>query len=1131
MNEPRLPMPNAPANDDDAASRERALDPRRSFLVQAPAGSGKTELLIQRFLTLLATVDRPERILAMTFTRKAAGEMRQRIIEALRDALADKPVGSPHEERTRALAHGVLRQDLRLGWQLVTHPARLAVMTIDALTAGLARQAPLATAMGAAPRYVEHALPLYLHAARAALADAAPDDLAWRRLLAHLDNDTDRIVGLVATMLGKRELWIGELRSADRSRFRAMLEATLTSEIAGELATVMTLIPRNRVDALIAQERYASDHLRTAPHRADLAAHIAACAAAGGLPAPVPSQQERWRALANWLLVAKDARFRELVNVHQGFPAKGNGAGAAHRRQRQEMKILLGELSAVPGLADALDAVRRLPPPNYDDDTWTLVDALLEVLPRAAAHLTLTFRDAGAVDFTQATLAALAGLGDEEAPSDLLLKLDLRLSHILIDEFQDTSFMQLALLLRLIAGWQPDDGRTLFAVGDPMQSIYRFRGAEVRLFIDAVRGGRIGDLPVEHIVLRNNFRSQAGLVEWTNEVFPRVLGSISDPWRGFVGFVPATAALAALPGLGATFAIFASPGEEAEAVIRHIRTSLSEGAKEVAVLVRARTHLAALLPALRTAGIAFGAVDLDALAERQAVLDLASLTHALIQPADRLAWLAVLRAPWCGLTLPDLVGVVAAANARADGSVAALVNSNAGVDGLTAEGGARFARLSKVLATTLAARGRAGVAARIRGAWLALGGPASLEEAIDLDAAEQFFALLAHHEIAGDVPDWARFLDALTMLRAAPDVREGTCVQLMTLHRAKGLEFDTVILPALGRPPNRSGIEILRWRRRLGGLLLAPMTPRSSADDSIHAYLGFLDRGEENAELGRLLYVGCTRAKRRLHLTGVLESSASDAHAYEWKRPPSGSALGKFWDLLGNRAAPPGPSTRPAVESIKPRLLIRLPVDWEPPLPDMSVPLIASSQQQQDKLPFDWARATAKHVGTVAHRLFALIGREGAAAWSSLRVAALAPRIRAELTGQGVDNAELADAVGEVITAVSHLLTDERGRWLLAATHAESQSEWALAGLEGSAVTHVVLDRSFVADGVRWIVDFKTGTHEGADAEAFLDREQERYRTQLERYAHFVRALDARPIRLGIYYPMQHGWREWPYSG
>src|SRR5437762_1281713 len=97
----------------DCAPRERALDAGVSFIVQAPAGSGKTELLIQRFLALLARVERPERIVAMTFTRKAAGEMRERIVAALRDAACNARVMSHHEQKTRDLANSALAQDRR----------------------------------------------------------------------------------------------------------------------------------------------------------------------------------------------------------------------------------------------------------------------------------------------------------------------------------------------------------------------------------------------------------------------------------------------------------------------------------------------------------------------------------------------------------------------------------------------------------------------------------------------------------------------------------------------------------------------------------------------------------------------------------------------------------------------------------------------------------------------------------------------------------------------------------------------------------------------------------------------------------------------------------------------------------
>ena len=146
----------------DAAARERALDITQSFLVQAPAGSGKTGLLIQRYLALLAHVDRPERIVAMTFTRKAAAEMRERVLKALRDAEDATAVDAsrPHDVAVRRLALAALAQDRRFDWQMLAQPSRLRMLTIDALAASLARQAPVTTGLGALPEFIDDAAPV-----------------------------------------------------------------------------------------------------------------------------------------------------------------------------------------------------------------------------------------------------------------------------------------------------------------------------------------------------------------------------------------------------------------------------------------------------------------------------------------------------------------------------------------------------------------------------------------------------------------------------------------------------------------------------------------------------------------------------------------------------------------------------------------------------------------------------------------------------------------------------------------------------------------------------------------------------------------------------------------------------------
>jgi len=167
----------------------------------------------------------------------------------------------------------------------------------------------------------------------------------------------------------------------------------------------------------------------------------------------------------------------------------------------------------------------------------------------------------------------------------------------------------------------------------------------------------------------------------------------------------------------------------------------------------------------------------------------------------------------------------------------------------------------------------------------------------------------------------------------------------------------------------------------------------------------------------------------------------------------------------------------------------------------------------------------------VSHRLLAQVANEGLNAFDDTRIAGLVARVRTDLIGEGVEAGNLDRAVQDVLAVVRETRDDERGRWLFEPSHAESASEWALAGQDDGAVVHVTLDRSFVADGVRWIVDFKTGRHEGADAASFMDREVSRYRRQLDRYARIVRGIEKRPIRLALYYPLvKGGWREWAFE-
>ena len=167
----------------------------------------------------------------------------------------------------------------------------------------------------------------------------------------------------------------------------------------------------------------------------------------------------------------------------------------------------------------------------------------------------------------------------------------------------------------------------------------------------------------------------------------------------------------------------------------------------------------------------------------------------------------------------------------------------------------------------------------------------------------------------------------------------------------------------------------------------------------------------------------------------------------------------------------------------------------------------------------------------MVHRLLEAWGRDGLPPVGELSAPASA-FVRSALREQGLSGAPLEEAQARVTRALGATLADPRGRWLFDPAHGEARSELALTALLDERRVSLVIDRTFVdADGTRWIVDFKTSEHGGGGLDAFLDREQARYREQLERYARVLRLLESRPQRLALYFPLVSGWREWAPDG
>ena len=1042
----------------DLAQRARALDPRASFIVQAPAGSGKTELLIQRVLALLGTAERPEEIAAITFTIKAAAEMRRRVFEALESARRDPRPDAPHHATTWDLARAALVRNDEKGWRIEETPERLRVQTIDALCASLTRQMPVLSRFGGQPESVEDASAMYIEAARGLLEqleggdETVAGDVA--RLLEHVDNNAAQAEKLLAAMLAGRDTWVRKLLRVELDR--DVMEEALREVRGTAVARLQRAWPASI----------------PAPHVEDV---------------------------AGWI-------------DHAGGFLGSDG--------RKWLKSAPAALMETPGMLERVREVKQLPPAAFDDRQWDVLVTIARLAPRALAQLQLVFARRGQADFIEISQGALRALGHEDEPTDLMLALDYRIRHILVDEFQDTSHSQFELLEKLTSGWEPGDGRTLFLVGDPMQSIYRFREAEVGLFLRAWERG-IGTVELERVTLSANFRSRAGIVEWVNASFARVMPAEDDIESGAVAYAPSQAVH---PHEGR--AVHVHPfldGDEA-ALGGHVAKIVGEAkGASVAILVRSRTHLLEVIPRLREANLAFRAIEIEPLGDRPVVQDLLALTRALSHLADRTAWLAVLRAPWCGLTLADLTALC---GAQDDATVWSAMNDASRVATLTDDGRGRLARVRDVLGEKLAGRRRSSLRAAVETAWLTLGGPACVERDVDLDDADIYLDHLEGAESGGALDDMTDFEQSIEKLYALPDLEAPETLQVMTIHKAKGLEFDVVIVPGLEAGTGRDDRKLFLWMQTPeDALLVAALNAAGAVDDPVYRFMREVDKRKADHENARLLYVAATRARRELHFLGCAKLGDEGGA----KDPPRGSLLHKLWPVVCGefaRLEPARPEARPpAVPAKSQGALRRLDIAafrFEPPAPpSWTAP---GELPGREDIEFSWVGDTARRIGSVVHRRLQRIAEDEARGWTRARVEKERPALRRELAARGVAESELDRAVERTAGAIIRMLEDERGRWIVG-PQANARNEYRLSTVAGGEFRMLVIDRMFTdADGRTWIVDYKTSGHEGAEVDRFLDEEQVRYRDQLERYA---AALEKPDARRGLYFPLLKGWREW----
>lgn len=1121
----------------DQNVREQAIDCSQSFIVQAPAGAGKTSLLTQRILNLLTTVENPEEIVAITFTRKAAAEMRHRLIDALLSTHSPEPE-APHDKTTWLLARKVLQRDEEYRWGLLQNSHRLRIMTFDAMSGMIANQMPLLSNLGGSLGITNFAAESYQRAAETIVNYLDDEDYGPHilKLLAHLDNQVEKLIGLLAQMLAKRDQWLRLLGAGE-------LDIEILQDGINQIAQL-------RLEAL--QQFQSSLEHSTFIQAINFAAgflepghELESLKNVTQLPEFDFNQISEWQALAEFCLT-KGGTFKKQLNKRVGLLADGDLQGEDKKTGKQikaELKELFQQWAEIPEFAETLNDIRGLPQAAYSEEQQQILYSLLHLLRLVTSELTVDFQSKAEADFIEIALAADRALGYFDEPSELALKLDYKIKHLLVDEFQDTSFTQYQLLSKLIAGWQPGDGRTLFLVGDPMQSIYRFREANVGLFIKTQQEG-IAGFPVIALQLSANFRSSPTIIDWVNRRFQNIFPQYDDVLLGAVSYSPAQAMkLKGEQDFVDFLTNFEQPGwTEAEYIAQSVQRILKQDPSgSIAVLVRGRAHAQEIMQQFRASGISYYAKDMEYLSHKSCVTDLMMLCRLLLQPQDGIAWTALLKSPYVGLSLSELTSLQKHFNHH----YWKLLDEFETVVELPDSAKIRLRRLESVLSDTLNSAGRKPLSLLLESCWLALGGPSALLTEDELDDVYAVFNLLIELEQDEWPLSFERIEAALAELYANQQA-DTAQVEIMTMHKSKGLEFDTVILPSLQRQKRADSHQLLLWEEFSShgqqGYLLAPIQA-AEQQEPIYQLARDIQSKKAAFEDARLLYVAATRAKKRLLLSCELKLKYDEEKSSGGKDSWSYSAIDKR-SLLYYLV----PHYERMIEQKFEQLIdkldelseeeespvfydgwYRLKEQWQPPQINNQISSSEKEVIEREELDFDWASDVARVVGLLVHRQLELIGlgRQSFERLEQSQYQSLLPQLSEYLSSQQ----EIQQAFDKTKKALRNTQQDAKGQWLIK-PHQEAVCEWELTGMvtdeQGKRVVkNFIIDRSFVDEsGVRWIIDYKTGDHQSRDIDLFIASERERYSTQLNQYKELVSRIDQRPIKTALYFPMFNRFEE-----
>jgi len=1073
----------------DQKERELALNIAKSFIVEAPAGSGKTELLIRRYLKLIDSVDNPEEILAITFTKKAAGEMLTRIINNLK-----KDINNPKYRK------------------IIDNPNQLKIMTIDAFCAFLSKKMPVLSGIGSFCDIAENAEYLYKTAVRNFLKNIKEADYKKHieNLLLALDNRFDLFESFLVKMLGTRDKWMPYIYSVSELINQDEIINTIKEIKKNSTYQIEKIISKDDIEELESLLGIIVDNILTNDIKSSQAKQIL----------KNHESNEKLYITLSYILFTGDDKlsFRKRFDKNLGLPTSA----------KDEKKIISGIIEKYRVYEKDLSEIfslLRLLPDDYHQAEIDFISSLCKILPLLVANLKVVFQNFLKIDFIEVTQAALNALGDELNPTDLALVIDYKINHILFDEFQDTSLTHFRLLKKIISEWNNNSGKSLFIVGDPKQSIYRFRNAEVSLFMEVALNG-IFNLDLEYIKLKTNFRSKNNIVSFVNKVFNKSFPQKIDALFGAIPYSNSNSFDKSLTSEQINLNIFEDDSEYQEEVfiVNNIKKILTSNPQDsIAILIRNRRHARFLIKHLNKNSINFSAVDLDLLYENALIQDLLSLTKAILFLNDRTAWFSVLRAPWCGLLLEDLEIL---ANFDEDSTfIWELINNKEITSNLSTDGQKRLNNFILAFQSAINIRYRVPFYRLIEKLFLDLSGNFFIKSEKEQELICEFFDLLDSFDASFGILNPDEFYSKIEKLYYSSNDTQDCNVQIMTIHKSKGLQFDHVFVPMLHKQSRAREHELLLSQeyhnKEFNGFVLAPFNEYLDINDSesnIYNVLRYIDKQKEYHESIRLLYVAITRAVKNCYLSAVLDEKKLE------KGPVRGSLLFCIWDGISlddikyYKSAGNNKLDSNLISNKIKNYNFRLSSEYiEYNKNILSKKNIAIDNSNSNKNPsvYLYEDNTFALIGTYVHRLLKTYAEDKNSILDNIFQSNFKNIIFEQLLALGLSNSKL-DFAYEVITQVFKNIQNDSKADFIFKFYEESSNEKSFSYFDSKNKLNTIrIDRFFIdpESDVVWIIDYKI-------FEDFKDNQNlSEYIRQMKLYIRAIKNIYNKEVKAMLYSP------------